>query len=196
MQETGWTIVGKKKSAKAYQLKPVNRNSEESEFPAALINSKIQTQKQLLKSHPVYCKLHEFLKEIPKIPLIILGLGSLNDKKSLIQFALILLFSNHFTTISIYDPIVTFNEIQYLKSLNLIYENTVKITEKTVFYMIHCEFELYENVLKRNDFSNLIIIGNSFRNSGSAALKDADFKEIELSNDKDFIFNNTSIHFK
>lgn len=98
------------------------------------------------------------------------GIGSLSQKSSQYQLALLLLLQPCFEKIYIYDPIMTPNEIQYyneigLKVLDTFTDGKYKAVKPTVFYMPHCDNFLYEAVLEAN-FDNLHLInilGNSFQ---------------------------------
>jgi hypothetical protein len=183
-----WTIVGRK-NKRIPPKEARNRNNDKDPLNTKILGIKIETQKKLVIHSPICTKVLNLIP--PTNNLVILGLGSIENNNSLIQFVLILLIKHKFNNIYFYDPIITKTEINFLQSFGFIFQNVQKVEELTVFYMIHCEHELYEQLVKNNNLKDLIIIGNSFTNNDN--FTNIMFKEVVLADDKDLIFNNTCI---
>lgn len=103
------------------------------------------------------------------------GIGHfLSNKQSLHQLVLLDLICTFLQidgTRSIFDPVITSEEIEFATSIGftILTENEEgkrKVNKKTFFYMPHCTKPLYSNVLWANwspsGLSNVFILGNSF----------------------------------
>ncbi|KAI9079078.1 hypothetical protein K1719_038917 [Acacia pycnantha] len=112
-----------------------------------------------------------------KLPMIIYGIGSLlseYDNSPSLQLGLALLMKKDFVWIGelqVFDPILTSPEIKALESLgcsvlNHDEEGRRQALQPTMFFMPHCDINLFNNLLEANWEPNLlrnvIIFGNSF----------------------------------
>ncbi|KAJ3324003.1 hypothetical protein HDV06_000979 [Boothiomyces sp. JEL0866] len=155
-----WTVVTKKSKIKPFKKQIVKDNDA---LKPNDIRDKIPTLEPFI---PIIAE------EIPtsKPDCVCYGIGTLSQKSSQYQFALLVLLKSYFDKIFIYDPIMTENEIQYYKELGLYVLETnldgkYKVGRPTVFYMPHCDNFLYDAVLEAN-FERLdliYILGNSFQ---------------------------------
>ncbi|ORX50287.1 hypothetical protein BCR36DRAFT_326860 [Piromyces finnis] len=165
-------------------------------------------------------------KEKPEyfnVDIVSYGIGNfMKSRISQFQFALCILLKANLKLngkVYFYDPIFTEVEKEVINNygFEVIEDNEHgkrNINKMTLFYMPHCNYNLYNNVLGTNwelgKLSKLILIGNDFsiydENMVSSKLeseapflkailpltKKVAFPELFESND---IFNNTSIHF-
>jgi hypothetical protein len=109
--------------------------------------------------------------------IIILGLGNFMDSKnSFLQLSLVLClkqfiisrkFEKTVLQLSFFEPLITSNERRICETLGILVleENLYgkyKVLTKTLFYMPHCPYRLYCNVLWANwdNLDLLFIIGN------------------------------------
>jgi len=107
------------------------------------------------------------------IDIICYGLGSFlscNMAASQLMFLLALKDFLNVNNVSVYDPVFSKSEIEYLEKVGL---NVLSINEegkrtivnKTLFFMPHCDLPLYNNLLWANwnivNLSKLLIIGNT-----------------------------------
>jgi len=161
-------------------------------------------------------------KENPEyfdVDIVSYGIGNFTKSRiSQYQFALCILLKLNLKLngkVYFYDPVFTKIEKEVIKNYG--YENIEKnengkrnIEKMTIFYMPHCNYNLYNNVLgtycEFDKLSKLILIGNDFSIMVSSKFereapflkailpltKKISFPEIFESND---IFNNTTIHF-
>ncbi|KAI9087365.1 hypothetical protein K1719_030685 [Acacia pycnantha] len=112
-----------------------------------------------------------------EMQMVIYGIGSIKSEKDdtpKLQLSLAILMKKDFAwigEIQVFDPILSTIEIQVLESLGCtvlsINEHGRRQTQKpTIFFMPHCDVDLYNNLLEANWepnlLSNVIIFGNSF----------------------------------
>jgi hypothetical protein len=119
----------------------------------------------------------ELLNNIDKTydRLVIMGVGNLSSPASVLQIALALILKNHVLKDAtdsgavVYDPIMTIEDIQVC---NMIGFSTSQENKRgkfefksgnTLYYMPHCPYRLYSNVLWSHwgsSLANITIIGN------------------------------------
>ncbi|KAI9074173.1 hypothetical protein K1719_043854 [Acacia pycnantha] len=172
----------------------VNDDKVESSTPTnqAELRCKIEKLTNELEMSQFY---HEFRKELQRKPIsecirrvlgseskmqmIIYGIGSISDESEgnknapKLQLSLAILMKKDFTWIGevqVFDPVLSEIEIQVLKSfgctvLSINEEGKRQALKPTMFFMPHCELDLYNNLLEANWkpdlLSNVIIFGNS-----------------------------------
>lgn len=165
--------------------------------------------------------------------LVCYGLGSITSNIiSRLQYSMLLQFMSHIDVLTnghipcySYDPAFSAGDIAIMKDhgIQLISTNEEggrkvdQSSEKklSIFYMIHCDKPLYENLIRQNSdvgYSQLVIIGNSFHAMAERftekdlksdfpyiynALHHTEIEEIPIPvwKDNDVVFNDTSIHF-
>ncbi|KAL3620253.1 sensitivity to red-light reduced protein [Castilleja foliolosa] len=123
--------------------------------------------------------LDKFLKvlgsEEKTMPIVIYGIGSIDSfEPPRMQLSLAILMKRKFDWIGemqVFDPIISLTESRVLMSLGC---NVLSVNEQgrrqalkpTLFFMPHCEAELYENLLEANwevdKLKRMILFGNSF----------------------------------
>ncbi|KAL2234852.1 protein SENSITIVITY TO RED LIGHT REDUCED 1-like isoform X2 [Sesamum indicum] len=119
-----------------------------------------------------------FLKALgseEKMQMVIYGIGSIESfEPPRLQLSLALLMKRKFDwigAIEIFDPIISLTEFKVLTSLGCsvlsINEQGRRLAQKpTMFFMPHCEAELYDNLLEANwrvdRLKRLLLLGNSF----------------------------------
>jgi hypothetical protein len=159
MQDKPWILVTKKSKIKSRLT-----NYATSDISVSELNNKLLKYNNLLKSSSIYKELAQFIETLAVKNVVCLGLGPLEHSHSITQLALLEMLCSVDFKKSIYDPVFSAQESMFLQSKNY---STLAIkypvTAKTIFYMIHCPHELYEQVLAENDLSNVIIVGNSFK---------------------------------
>ncbi|KAK7317351.1 hypothetical protein RJT34_01497 [Clitoria ternatea] len=118
---------------------------------------------------------HRILGSEIKIQMVIFGIGSLElYEPPCLQLSLAMLMKRDFSwigNIEVFDPILSVTESKVLEALGC---SVISINEHgrrealkpTMFFMPHCEAELYNNLLRANWkpelLSNMVIFGNSF----------------------------------
>lgn len=120
-------------------------------------------------------RIKQVLGSESKICMVIYGIGSIESFESpRLQLSLAILMKRELSWIEemeIFDPIITLTESRVLTSLGCsvlsINENGRREAAKpTLFFMPHCEAELYDNLLHANWRADLlgriILFGNSF----------------------------------
>lgn len=122
--------------------------------------------------------LDKFLKVLgteEKMQMVIYGIGSIESfEPPRLQLSLAILMKRKFDwigEIQVFDPIISLIESKVLNSLGC---SVLSINEQgrraalkpTLFYMPHCEVELYDNLLEANwgtdRLNRLVLFGNSF----------------------------------
>lgn len=122
--------------------------------------------------------LDKFLKVLgseKKMHMVIYGIGSIESfEPPRLQLSLAILMKRNFDwigEIEVFDPIISLTESKVLTSLGC---SVLSINEQgrrqalkpTLFFMPHCEAELYDNLLEANwgvdQLNRLIVFGNSF----------------------------------
>ncbi|KAJ4724642.1 protein SENSITIVITY TO RED LIGHT REDUCED 1-like [Melia azedarach] len=109
-----------------------------------------------------------------KMQMVIYGIGSLESYETpRLQLSLAILMKRKFSwigDIEVFDPILSATEAQVLESLGC---SVLSVNEQgrrcaikpTLFFMPHCEAELYNNLLQANwgvMLKNMVVFGNSF----------------------------------
>ncbi|KAG8379254.1 hypothetical protein BUALT_Bualt07G0069500 [Buddleja alternifolia] len=122
--------------------------------------------------------LNRFIKVLgseEKMKLVIYGIGSIESfEPPRLQLSLAILMKRKFDwigEIEVFDPIISLVESNVLTPLgcsvlSLNEQGRRKVLEPTLFFMPHCEAELYDNLLEANwridQVNRLIVFGNSF----------------------------------
>lgn len=120
-------------------------------------------------------KFRKVLGSEEKMQMVIYGIGSIESFETpRLQLSLAILIKRRFDwigEIQVFDPIISLTESKVLKSLGC---TVLSVNEQgrrqalkpTLFFMPHCEAELYDNLLEANwgvdKLNRLIIFGNSF----------------------------------
>ncbi|PQQ20894.1 protein SENSITIVITY TO RED LIGHT REDUCED 1 [Prunus yedoensis var. nudiflora] len=118
---------------------------------------------------------HRVLSSELKMKMVIYGIGSIESYESpRLQLSLAILLKRKFNwigDIEVFDPILSATESRVLEALECsvlsINEQGRRQAEKpTMFFMPHCEAELYDNLLQANWEARLlnctVLFGNSF----------------------------------
>ncbi|KAF3441432.1 hypothetical protein FNV43_RR15346 [Rhamnella rubrinervis] len=118
---------------------------------------------------------HNVLGSELKMKMVIYGIGSMESYESpRQQLSLAILLKRKFSwigEIEVFDPILSATETQVLEALGCsvlsVNEQGRRLAEKpTLFFMPHCEAELYDNLLQANWgaglLSHIVLFGNSF----------------------------------
>ncbi|KAL8538406.1 hypothetical protein ACS0TY_000417 [Phlomoides rotata] len=172
-------------------------------------------------------KFRRVLGSEEKMQMVIYGIGSVESfEPPRLQLSLAILMKRSFDwigEIEVFDPIISLTESKVLTSLGC---TVLSVNEQgrrqalkpTLFFMPHCEAELYDNLLEANwgvdKLNRLIIFGNSFGAyehhaslCNSSAVVDSrrhvlavrsfteEFKIITLSDDYFRAFHGSSWHF-
>ncbi|KAG2671832.1 hypothetical protein I3760_13G012500 [Carya illinoinensis] len=140
---------------------------ESSSFYRALLDQ-IQTPEILI------C-LHRILGSESKMPMVIYGIGSIESfEPPRLQLSLAVLMKRKFSwigDIEVFDPILSATESRVLEALGC---SVLSVNEQghrcalkpTIFFMPHCEAELYDNLLRANWgvelLNRVVLFGNSF----------------------------------
>lgn len=127
------------------------------------------------RSPQILDRLSRLLGSEPKMNMVIYGIGSIESyDPPRFQLSLAILMKKMFSWIGdleVFDPILSGTETRVLESLGC---SVLSVNEQgrrqalkpTLFFMPHCEAELYDNLLQanwRSDMLNRIILfGNSF----------------------------------
>lgn len=122
--------------------------------------------------------LNRFLKILgseKKMKMVIYGIGSIESfEPPRLQLSLAILIKRKFDwigEIEVFDPIISLTESNILKSLGCTVlsvneQGRRPAQEPTLFFMPHCEAELYDNLLEANwrvdNLNYLLLFGNSF----------------------------------
>lgn len=118
---------------------------------------------------------HRVLGSESKMQMVIYGIGSIESyEPPRLQLSLAILLKRNFTwigDIEVFDPILSAIESQVLEALGC---SVLSVNEKgqrlalkpTMFFMPHCEAELYDNLLLANWgvelLNHVVLFGNSF----------------------------------
>ena len=166
--EDGWTLV------KHRRWKPTKIGTNSLlRFDPSTVNI-AQNRDQLLDT-----KLYRVLSKLD-LPIICLGLGTLTHRDSLIQLQLLIMLNS---SVKYCDPIFTSSEKKYLNSLGFKQANSIKVSDPTLFFMIHCPHEVYDEVVRENqsNLEHVIIVGNSFKGyRDMGKFNELEFNEITL----------------
>ncbi|RXG68126.1 SRR1-like protein [Armadillidium vulgare] len=184
MEDDGFTLVSKRKTArKRKRIIPQNIEVEE-DFDSSL--RKIQAGKQkLIENIVIHTFLHRVRKSDAKSEenneenyssIICYGLGKISScYNAQVQLAFLLILKEYLNIDNVlaYDPVFSPSDKKLLNyfHIDVINQNESAkriVEEKTLFYMPHCPFSLYNNLiwanLTGNNLKNVFIIGNSFVN--------------------------------
>ncbi|KAJ7982318.1 Protein SENSITIVITY TO RED LIGHT REDUCED 1 [Quillaja saponaria] len=128
-----------------------------------------------IQTPPVMEYFNKVLSSELKMQMVIYGIGSIESyEPPRLQLSLAILMKKHFIWIGdmeVFDPILSETESRVLEALGC---SVLSINEHgrrqalkpTMFFMPHCEAELYNNLLhanwKLNLLNNMILFGNSF----------------------------------
>ncbi|KAK4253846.1 hypothetical protein QN277_010469 [Acacia crassicarpa] len=129
-----------------------------------------QLQTPLISEH-----LHKVLGSESKMQMVIYGIGSLElYEPPRLQLSLAILMKRDFSwigDIEVFDPVLSATESQILETMDCSVlpfneHGRRQALKPTVFFMPHCEAELYNNLLqanwKLNLLGNMVLFGNSF----------------------------------
>lgn len=160
-----------------------------------------------------------------KLQLVIYGIGSIESYETpRFQLSLAVLMKRKFSwigDIEVFDPILSATESRVLEELgcsvlSLNEQGRRRVIKPTLFFMPHCEAELYNNLLQANwtpeSLNRMILFGNSFEEYQQnvsmyknivdftthilAAQRFADEFRIEMVSDEYFpAFHDSSWHF-
>lgn len=128
-----------------------------------------------LETLPISEHLHKVLRSESKMQMVIYGIGSLESyEPPRLQLSLAMLMKRDFRwigDIEVFDPILSATESRILDTMGCCvlpfneYGRRQAI-RPTVFFMPHCEAELYNNLLQANWkldlLGNMVLFGNSF----------------------------------
>ncbi|KAM5573855.1 protein SENSITIVITY TO RED LIGHT REDUCED 1 [Rosa sericea] len=119
---------------------------------------------------------HRVLSSELKMKMVIYGIGSIESYESpRLQLSLAILLKRRFNwigDIEVFDPILSSTESRVLEALGC---SVLSINEQgrreakkpTMFFMPHCEAELYDNLLQANwgvrQLNCIVLFGNSFQ---------------------------------
>lgn len=122
--------------------------------------------------------LNRFLKVLgseEKMQMVIYGIGSIESFESpRFQLSLAILMKRNFSwmgEIEVFDPIISLTESNVLNSLGCFVlavneQGRRQVRKPTLFFMPHCEANLYENLLEVNwvmdRLNRLVLFGNNF----------------------------------
>ncbi|XAR63527.1 hypothetical protein NMG60_11023490 [Bertholletia excelsa] len=151
------------------------------------IMHKMQVCMRKLESSPFFCT---FINQIqtqilgniamvlgtePSMQMVIYGIGSIElYEPPRLQLSLAILMKKRFAwvgDIELFDPILSGTETRVLEVLGCSVipvneQGRRKAMKPTLFFMPHCEAELYDNLLEENwrldTFNQMILLGNSF----------------------------------
>lgn len=120
----------------------------------------------------------EFLKvrgSQDKMQMVIYGIGSIESfEPPRLQLSLAVLMKRRFSWIGdveVFDPIISFTESKVLESLgcsvlSVNEHGQRQVSKPTLFFMPHCDAQLYDNLLLANlradSLNQIILFGNSF----------------------------------
>lgn len=170
-QEQPWVPVDNEidphKEEKLMQkIKACIKKIEASKFFSTLM---IQTQDIVEYIYPV-------LGSEQKMQMVIYGIGSIDAyEPPRMQLSLAILMKKHCSwigDIEVFDPILSATETRLLETLgcsvlSVNEQGRRKALKPTLFYMPHCEAELYDNLLQANwkvdMLNNIVLLGNSFK---------------------------------
>lgn len=118
---------------------------------------------------------HRVLGSESEMQVVVYGIGSIDSYETpRLQLSLLLLMKRKFSWIGgieVFDPILSATESRVLQALGC---SVLSVNEQgrrcalkpTLFYMPHCEAELYDNLLHANQeaatLKNVVLFGNSF----------------------------------
>ncbi|KAI4333005.1 hypothetical protein L6164_017862 [Bauhinia variegata] len=134
-----------------------------------------QTLRNEVQSSPISHHFQTVLSSEFKMQMVIYGIGSIESyEPPRLQLSLAILLKRNFHwigNIEVFDPILSATESRVLEALGF---SVMSVNEHgsrqalkpTMFFMPHCEAELYNNLLqtnwKVNLLSNMVLFGNSF----------------------------------
>ncbi|KAE9617190.1 hypothetical protein Lal_00034745 [Lupinus albus] len=123
----------------------------------------------------VFDHIHRVLGSETKMQMVMYGIGSIElYEPPCLQLSLAILMKRDFSwieNIEVFDPILSVTETRVLEAFGC---SVISINEHgkreavkpTMFFMPHCEAELYNNLLQANwkpkPLSNMVLLGNSF----------------------------------
>lgn len=129
-----------------------------------------------LQSPQVQSGLDKILSFHPQFHLVIYGIGSIDSFETpRLQFSLALVLheqlKRQISSVEVFDPIISATERATMEELGV---TVMEIDERgrrevkapTLFFMPHCEVQLYDNLLNANwgceSLNKMVILGNSF----------------------------------
>ena len=134
-----------------------------------------QTFLDQIQTPPVLDYFHRVLSSELKMQMVIYGIGSIDSyEPPRLQLGLAILIKRHFSwigDIEVFDPVLSATESRVLEALGCSVLSTNEhgrrqVLKPTLFFMPHCEAELYNNLLqanwKLNQLNNMVLFGNSF----------------------------------
>lgn len=145
------------------------------EFDEDVVINKIFSLVPILRESYFYRQLEETIRSINSFEsLWLLGVGSLTSQASILQMALALLLKDLIIPTdavqgcTVFDPLLTPKDIRICQRLHLAVKTTndkgkIRVDQRSLFFMPHCPYRLYSNVLWANWGSmlqNIAILGN------------------------------------
>jgi hypothetical protein len=134
-----------------------------------------QTFLKQMQSQEILDSFHNVLGSETKMPMVIYGIGSIESYETArFQLSLAILMKRKFSWISdveVFDPILSLAESQVLQAfgcsvLSVNEQGRRHVVKPTLFYLPHCEAELYDSLLNANwraeDLNRMVLFGNSF----------------------------------
>ncbi|GER53668.1 protein SENSITIVITY TO RED LIGHT REDUCED 1 [Striga asiatica] len=128
-----------------------------------------------MRSPETLVKFLRVLGSEPQMEMVIYGIGSIDSfEPPRLQLALAILMKRSFDWvggIQVFDPIISLTESRVLTSLgcevlSVNEQGRRPVVRPTLFFMPHCEVELYDNLLQANwgldPLSRMVLFGNSF----------------------------------
>lgn len=129
-----------------------------------------------VQSQDIVDSVYRVLGSEQKMQMVIYGIGSLESyEPPRMQLSLALLLQKHCSWIGdleVFDPVLSATETRLLETLgcsvlSVNEHGRRKALKPTLFYMPHCEAELYDNLLQANwkvdMLKNIVLLGNSFK---------------------------------
>ncbi|XP_062095576.1 protein SENSITIVITY TO RED LIGHT REDUCED 1 isoform X1 [Humulus lupulus] len=130
-----------------------------------------------IQSQEILHNLQKVLGFDSNMQMVIYGIGSIESYENpRLQLSLALLLKRKFSWIGgieVFDPVLSTTESQVLEVLGCLVlsideQGRRKALKPTIFFMPHCEAELYDNLLEENWrvglLKNIVLLGNSFEN--------------------------------
>lgn len=130
-----------------------------------------------IQSPEIIHSFHKVLGLESNMQMVIYGIGSIESYENpRLQLSLALLLKRKFNWIGgieVFDPVLSATESRVLEFLgcsvlSVNEQGRRKVRKPTLFFMPHCEAELYDNLLQENwrvgQLNNMVLFGNSFEN--------------------------------
>lgn len=161
-----WKIVSRKSKNR---IKTIHIKTCSQQFKLCLeFDARISFTKSFLQSDPNFPLLLPYLEQYSEI--ISIGLGNFSTSlNSCTQQALfeLLIETLSIPSIQLYDPQFTVQEISYLHAKNYsVGEYFTSQLAPSIYYMVHCHYDLYQTFLTSPAHYSYVIIGNNINSPG------------------------------